>query len=121
MLDALTTHLSIPRCEMNSSSGPTLTELRIARAYGQLSSAPENSSKVSVSVTRTGNYEIRMFRWPETQSGALFWLELFDHNTRMSIDSFQCHEMRDAVPAFEDLMSQAPDLNDPNPSGAQAQ
>jgi len=121
MLDALTTHLSIPRCEMNSSSEPTLTELRIARAYGQLSSMPDDRSKVSVSVARTGNYEIRMFRWPETQSGALFWLELFDHNIRMSIDSFQCHEMRDAVPAFEDLMSQADYLNSSDPSAAKAQ
>ena len=106
---------------MNSSSEPTLTELRIARAYGQLSSIPDDRSKVSVSVARIGNYEIRMFRWPDSQSGAVFWLELFAHNTRMSIDSFQCHEMRDAVPAFEDLMSQADYLNSSDPSAAEAQ
>ena len=106
---------------MNSSPEPTLIELRIARAYGKLSSISGDISKVSVSLARIGNCEIQMFRWLETQSGALFWLERFDHNTRTSIDSFQCHEMRDAVPAFEDLMSQADYLNSSDPSAAEAQ
>ncbi len=105
---------------MNSSSEPTLTELRIARAYGKLSGAPDDRSTAPVSVARIGNYEIRMFRSPETRTGAVFWLELFDHNTRTSIDSFQCREIGDAVPAFEDLMSQADYLNSSDPSGAEA-
>jgi hypothetical protein len=106
---------------MNSSSEPTLTVLRIARAYGQLSSIPDDRSKVPVSVARIGHYEIRMFRSPDTQSGALFWLELFDHSTRTSIESFQCHEIRDATPAFEDLMSQADYWNSSEPGAVEAQ
>ena len=102
---------------MNSSPEPTLNELRIARAYGKLLSISEDSSKVSVSLTRIGNCEIQMFRWPETQSGALFWLELFDHN--MSIDSFQCHEIKDAAPVFEELILQATHLSDLDPSRAE--
>jgi hypothetical protein len=99
---------------MNSSPEPTLNELRIARAYGKLSSISGDSSKVSVSLARIGNCEIRMFRWPEAQSGALFWLELFDHN--MSIDSFQCHEIKDAASVFEGLILQATHLSDLDPS-----
>jgi hypothetical protein len=102
---------------VNTSPEPTLTELRIARAYGKLSSISEDSSKVSVPLARIGNCEIRMFRWPETQSGTLFWLELFDHNT--SIDSFQCHEVKDAAPVFEGLILQATHLNDLDPSRAE--
>ena len=102
---------------MNSSPEPTLNELRIARAYGKLSSISEDSSKVSVSLARIGNCEIQMFRWPETQSGALFWLELFDHNT--SIDSFQCHQIKDAAPVFEELTLQATHLSDLDPSRAE--
>ena len=104
---------------MNSSPEPTLIELRIARAYGKLSSISGDSSKVSVSLARIGNCEIQMFRWLETQSGALFWLELFDHNTRTSVDSFQCHEIKDAAPAFEELVKQATHLSDLDPSGAE--
>ena len=110
--------LPFSRFAMNSSPEPTLTELRIARAYGKLSSISEDSSKVSVPLARIGNCEIRMFRWPETQSRTLFWLELFD-NTRASIDSFQCHDIKDAAPAFEELILQATHLNDLDPSGAE--
>jgi hypothetical protein len=117
MLAALPTHFSISRFTMNSSPEPTVNELRIARAYGKLSSISGDSSKVSVSLARIGNCEIQMFRWLETQSGALFWLELFDHNTRTSVDSFQCHEIKDAAPAFEELILQATHLNDLDPSG----
>jgi len=95
------------------------TQMRIASAYVKLSSISEDSSKVSVPLARIGNCEIRMFRWPETQSGGLFWLELFDHNTRTSIDSFQCHEIKDAAPVFEGLILQATHLNDLDPSRAE--
>jgi hypothetical protein len=104
---------------MSSSPEPTLNELRIARAFGKLSSILEDSSKVSVPLARIGNCEIRMFRWLETQSRALFWLELFDHNT--SIDSFQCQEIKDAAPVFEELILRAIYLSDLDPSGAEAQ
>ena len=80
-----------------------LTELRIARAYVKLSSVPEDSSQASVSLAWIGNCEIRMFRRPETDfdSVALFWLELFDHGARRSIDSFRCHKIEDAAPRFD--------------------
>jgi hypothetical protein len=103
------------RFAMNSSPEPTLIELRIARAYGKLSSISEDSSKVSVLLARIGNCGIRMFRWPETQSGGLFWLELFEHN--VSIDSFRCHEIKDAAPVFEELILQATHLSNLDPSG----
>ena len=122
MLEAITTQLifPFPGCEMNSSSEPTLIELSIARAYGKLTGIPDDRSAAVISVTRIGNYEIRMFHPPEIRHGVLFWLELLDLNTGTSIDSVQCHEIRDAVPAFEDLMSQADYLNSFDPGGAGA-
>jgi hypothetical protein len=119
MLVALTTHLSIPRYEMNSSSERMWTELRIARAFVKLSSIPEDGSKASVSLVSIGDCEIRMFRGPEACS-ALFWLELFDHGTRMSVDSFGCNKIEEAGPVFEHLMSQAADSNDPDANEAEA-
>jgi hypothetical protein len=108
---------------MNSTSERMLTELRIARAYGKLSSILEEGPKASVSVTWVGNCEVRMFRGPETDfdNRAIFWLELFDHGTRTSVDGFRCQNIKDATPAFDVLMSQVVSLNNPDPSGAETQ
>jgi hypothetical protein len=105
---------------MNSSSERMLAELRIARAFVNLSSILEEGSKAAVSLASIGNCEIRMFLGPEADfdGRAPFWLELFDHGTRMSVDSFGCNKIEEAAPVFEHLMSQAADLNDPDPNGA---
>ena len=106
---------------MNCTSETALVELRIARAYVKLSCIPEDSSEASVSLASVGNCEIRMFRAREADSMALFWLELRDHATNTSVDSFRCHKIKDAVPVFEDFMSQAADLNKPERDGAEEQ
>jgi hypothetical protein len=101
---------------MNSMSETTLAELRIARAYVKLSSIPEDSSKPLISLASIGNYEIRMFRGREADLDdlSLFWLELFDHVTKASVDGFQCDKIEDAVSVFEDFMSQGANLNRPS-------
>ena len=56
-----------------------------------------------------------MFRRPELELDGvplLFWLELFDLSTRTSIDGVGCHRIRDAVPVFDDFLSQAASLNE---------
>ena len=40
----------------------------------------------------------------------LFWLELFDHSTKQSID-FSCHKIEEAVAICDDFMSQAAAAN----------
>jgi hypothetical protein len=87
----------------------SVTELRIARAYVKLSSILEDGPEVSVSLASIGNCEIRMFRGPEVDFGGapLFWLELFDHSTKRSIDGFCCLSIKDAVPIFDDFISEA--------------
>jgi hypothetical protein len=42
----------------------------------------------------------------------LFWLELFDHGAKKSVDSFGCYEIENAVVIFEDFISQAVRLNE---------
>lgn len=99
---------------MNDTSETTLTELRIARAYVKLSCIPTDSSEASVSVTSMGDCEIRMFRREADLDGMpLFWLELFDHVTKTSVDSFRCDTIKDAAAVFEDFMSQGANLNKP--------
>ena len=87
----------------------TLTELKIARAYGRLSCVPGNGPEASVSLVSIGNCEIRMFRDPKADiDGApLFWLELIDHSLKTSVDSCSCHGVKDAVAIFDDFILQA--------------
>jgi hypothetical protein len=84
-----------------------MTEL--ARAYIRLFALPDDNSKATVSLASIGSYEIRMLRGsPVHPDGApLFWLELFDHSIDKSVDSFICHRLEDAVPVFENFISQA--------------
>jgi hypothetical protein len=112
---ALTAHLCISRFVMNTTNERLLTELRIARAYVKLSSIPEDDSKPLISLASIGNCEIRMFRGrePGLDGMPLFWLELFDHVTKTSVDSFRCDKIKDAAAVFEDFMSQGANLNKP--------
>ena len=55
-----------------------------------------------------------MFNGSPTRPGdaPALWIELFDHDVRMSVDSCSCREIEDAVAAFDALVSQAEALND---------
>ena len=61
------------------------------------------------------NCEIRMFRGrePDLDGMPLFRLELFDHVTKMSVDSFRCDKIKDAAAVFEDFLSQGANLDKP--------
>ena len=93
----------------------TLTELKIARAYVRLSSIPGRGPEASVLLASIGSCEIRMLRGPEVHPDGvpLFWLELFDHSIKMSVDGCSCHQLKDAVALFDDFISQAVRLNEP--------
>jgi hypothetical protein len=101
---------------MNTTSESSLIEMRIARAYVKLSSIPVDGSKPLISLASIENYEIRMFRGrePNLDGMPLFWLELFDHATKTSVDSFRCDKIKDATAVFEDFMSQGANLNKPS-------
>ena len=105
----------------NKMPDRTVTELRIASACVKLSCIPEDGSEASVSLASIGTSEIRMFRGPEADCDRmpLFWLELFDHSTKTSIDSFTCHEIKEAVAIVDDFISQAGRLNEPGPGIAE--
>jgi hypothetical protein len=101
-----------------NSSERTLAELRIARAYIRLSSLPEDSPEASVLLASIGSGEIRMLRGPTicVDGVPLFWLELFDHSTKTSVDSFLCYRLKDAVPILADFISQADGMNTGGPN-----
>lgn len=99
---------------VSNISRKTLGELRIAQAYVKLLCIPEGSSQVSVTLAQIGNCEIRIFEEPREHPDCfpLFWLELFDHRAKWSVDSCSCHKIEDAVIVFEDFISQARHLSE---------
>jgi hypothetical protein len=101
----------------------THAELLISRTYAQLSTMPKEDSQASVSLASIGSYEVRMFlrRGPDLNGVPQFWLELFDHGTRRSVDSYLCHRVKDAAPIFEEFMSHAAYLNKLPPDGSKEQ
>jgi hypothetical protein len=105
---------------MKCTSEKTFSQLRISQAYLRLISIPENASGPRViSLERIGNCEIRMFESAQIDSadGPLFWMELFDHDGRLSVDSCSCHAIEEAVTAFDGLVTQANELGTLSPSG----
>lgn len=99
----------------DSTPGRALTELKIAQAYVRLSCIPDNDQGMSVSVAMVASCEIRMLRGPELDlhGAPLFWLELFDLNAKLSLDSGCCHRIEDAVLIFEGFVAQALALGQP--------
>ena len=98
---------------MSKISDNALSKMRIARAYIQILCILEDRSEASVSLASIGNCEIRMFVGSKAHSDdmSLFWLELFDHDAKTSVDSFSCHKIEDAEAVFEDFIAQAGRLN----------
>ena len=87
----------------------TRTELLISKAFAELSAIPKDGWQASVSLVSIGSYEVRMLkgRRADLKGVPQFWLELFDHATGRSVDSFLCHQFKDAAPVFEEFVSHA--------------
>jgi hypothetical protein len=100
---------------MSSSDGAAPINVKILRGYGTLLGIPHIAhGSRTVAIERVGDCEITMFEalgagLPDVP---LFWMELFDLRVHSSLDSRGCHNMRDAVAAFEDFASQARRLAD---------
>ena len=101
----------------------THAELLISKAYTKLSAIPKDGSQASVSLASIGSHEVRMFlrRAVDLNDVPQFWLELFDHGTRRSVDSFLCHQVKDAAPVFEEFLSHAAYLNKSTPCSSNEQ
>ena len=95
---------------MSKTYSNKLGELRISQAYIQLLGLPQNAQGARmISLERIGTFEILMFDVSPDGAGdaPLFWLELFDHETKSSVDSCSCTEIAQAVTVFEDFVSLA--------------
>jgi len=84
---------------------------RLYSAYLGLLLAPlsEDGSR-SVSLARFGTFEVRLIELADR--GMIdFWIELYCHYTRSSLDSCKCRELDDAEPIADHLIFCARQLN----------
>jgi hypothetical protein len=101
------------RSDLSQVSPKAFLELRITRAYIRLLCLPEGQTEArEISVARIGNREIRLIEDPRcySENPPLFWMELFDHDARVSINSCACHEIEDAVVVFEEFVADSEHL-----------
>ena len=92
------------------------TTLRISRAYVSLLSRPEGDAK-AISLAWIGDYEIRMHAATPTSTveQPLFIVDIFDHDTRIFVDSRACHTLAEGAVAFEEfLLLVEPAVGGPN-------
>jgi hypothetical protein len=90
-------------------------EQQLASAYTLLWRVPENERHSrSVSLERYGPYDVRLVEvTPESPASAAksLWLELYDQDRQVVLDSYICKEIEDAAIAAGGLISQARKLN----------
>ena len=88
---------------------------RLCQAYVGLVLAPtaEDGSRTT-SVARFGAFEVRMIERADqrVRDAADFWIELYRHDTRSSLDSFLCQDLDDGESIVEQLIWCARQLNE---------
>ena len=95
---------------MSKTYSNKLSELRITQAYIKLLGLPQNERGVRmVSLERMGCREVRMFdvMLDAATAAPLFWLELFDHEAKSSVDSSSCTEIGQAATVLGEFISLA--------------
>ena len=98
---------------LTKTNGPTLG--RLNKAYVGLALMPERGDRTrATTLERRGAYEVRMVEFSQGDStgDCLFWLELYCHITKFSLDSCSCDNFDDAETAADHLISCAKQLHD---------
>ena len=95
---------------LSKTPGRMTLEAQLIQAHLKLQLAtPSEDGSRTVTLMRYGAYEVRLVE-PSHASpagGVLFWIELFDHDRRRSIDSVGSYIIEDAVIAAEHLIAHA--------------
>jgi hypothetical protein len=87
----------------------------LIEAHAELKLAQQSTALSAVAtVARLGAFEVRLIVPSHVApTGELrFWMELYDHDRKLSIDSVGDRVLRDAVVAAEDLIERATTLSE---------
>ena len=80
-----------------------------------IAAANEDGSR-TVSIRRFSALEVRLIEFAARQQGdnVEIWMELYDYDTQSSLDSCLCHDLDEAEPMLEHLLSGARHLTEPS-------
>jgi len=83
---------------------------RVTESYASLflSSERDNGSR-QAAIARIGAFEVRLLELPSVNSPeeASLWVELYDRDLRLSVDSCKCNYLDEAIDATHLLMTLA--------------
>jgi hypothetical protein len=89
-------------------------EARLIQAHVELQVTPKDANDCrSARLPGYGAYQVRLVE-PAGNSGVSafeFWLELFDHARKLSVDSAGANDLEEAVTLAEQLIAQAQELS----------
>jgi hypothetical protein len=89
-------------------------EAQLIEAHAKLQLIHQDTDGMRlVTLVRNGSFEVRLVQPSHVspESAVLFWMELFDHDRQLSIDSIGYHVLGDAVIAAEDFIARASRLS----------
>jgi hypothetical protein len=88
---------------------------RLHKAYVGLTFAAKNEDGTrTVPIKRFGTFEVRLvgFSTGRKTDSLDIWIELYSYDTQSSLDSCLCHDLDEAEPMLEHLISSARHLNE---------
>jgi hypothetical protein len=81
---------------------------RVTQCYASLfHPAKHNRELRHVAIVEIGPYEIRLVEMASVNSEASLWVELYDQDLRLSVDSCKCGDADAAIDAAQFLMMKA--------------
>jgi hypothetical protein len=88
-------------------------ESKIVQAYVLLSlTRVDSKGQQTVSVENHGTYDVRLVEHPgKSCANIMFWVELFDHQTATTLDSYAVDQIEEAVATASGFISVAEALN----------
>jgi hypothetical protein len=106
--------MHLPSALLSKISARTNLKAQLVQARVQLQLATRGEDDViTATLVCHGAFEVRLIEPPDaSQTGAFFfWIELFDHNRQVSIDSGGSDVLGEAVIAAEHLITQSKELS----------
>ena len=83
---------------------------RVTETYASLFLTPkqDDGSRYSV-ITRIGDFEVRLLELPCVNSPdeLALWVELYDRDLRVGVDSYKCSDLDEAIDAAQFLTAEA--------------
>jgi hypothetical protein len=87
---------------------------RVTESYANLflTSKHDDGSRYAA-IARIGAFEVRLLEMSSVNSPeeAGLWVELYDRDLRVGVDSYKCSDLDEAIAAAQLLMAQATRLN----------